>query len=327
MSIVDAASADGCREASDPVAKVIPRVPSRHRASAKGGELALDGAWSSLKKICAFTDGKFDPALSALQRDQDAFLSFRRDAPHENDACLDRSDCTGRYRPVGGCFQAAAAGNRPGSGAGPGAAGGGSQLQPPRPQPAVTAGPGTGRHRRLRSLPSRKPSRMRLRRSPRPTAPRTPRPWPGLFTDDVVLTDPEGNETRGKAAVAEMYAGAFQENPGLKLETQVAEVRFITPDVARVEGQITALRGSGDASEFTRFSSLLVRKDGKWQAAEIREFTAPAEDIAPARAAQRAGVDGRPLGRREWKQQGRVQCPLGRQQQLPDPHLHRPHPG
>src|SRR5271157_1246106 len=52
-----------------------------------------------------------------------------------------------------------------------------------------------------------------------------------FFTDDVVVTDPAGGETRGKTAVAEMYAGAFQENPGLKLESEVAEVRFITPDV------------------------------------------------------------------------------------------------
>jgi len=102
-----------------------------------------------------------------------------------------------------------------------------------------------------------------------------------FFTDDVVVTDPEGVETRGKKAVAEMYAGAFQENPGLKLESEVAEVRFITPDVARVEGQSRLSSVKGDASEFTRFSSLLVRKDGKWQAAEIREFTAPAEDVAP----------------------------------------------
>ena len=102
-----------------------------------------------------------------------------------------------------------------------------------------------------------------------------------LLTDDVVVTDPEGSETRGKAAVAEMYSGAFQENPGLKLESEVAEVRFITPDVARVEGQSRLFTNKGDATEFTRFSSLLVHKGGKWQAAEIREFTAPAEDVAP----------------------------------------------
>jgi uncharacterized protein (TIGR02246 family) len=102
----------------------------------------------------------------------------------------------------------------------------------------------------------------------------------GYVADDIVLTDPDGNETRGKKAVAEMYTGAFQDNPGLKLEAQVAEVRFITPEVARVEGQ-SRLSASGDASEFTRFSALLVRRDGKWQAAEIREFTAAAEDVAP----------------------------------------------
>jgi hypothetical protein len=96
----------------------------------------------------------------------------------------------------------------------------------------------------------------------------------------MVVIDPEGVETRGKDAVTAMYARSFQENPGLKLESQVSEVRFITPDVARVEGQVR-LNAEGDASEFTRFSALLVRKAGKWLSAEIREFTAPAEDITP----------------------------------------------
>lgn len=101
-----------------------------------------------------------------------------------------------------------------------------------------------------------------------------------LFTDEVVVIDPDGVETRGKAAAIEMYAASFQENPGLKLESRVAEVRFITPDVARVEGQ-TRLTAESDAAAFTRFSGLLVRKDGKWRSAEIREFAAPAEDITP----------------------------------------------
>ena len=100
------------------------------------------------------------------------------------------------------------------------------------------------------------------------------------FTDDAVIVDPEGNETRGKAAIGEMYGASFQENPGLKLESEVAEVRFITPDVARVEGQTRLSSAGGDATEFTRFSSLLVRKDGKWRAAELREYTAPAEDVS-----------------------------------------------
>jgi uncharacterized protein (TIGR02246 family) len=100
------------------------------------------------------------------------------------------------------------------------------------------------------------------------------------FTDDAVVIDPDGEETRGKAAVTQMYTSSLQENPGLKLETEVAEVRFITPDVARVEGQ-TRISAGGDAADFTRFSALMVRKDGQWKSAEIREFTAPAEDVTP----------------------------------------------
>ena len=102
-----------------------------------------------------------------------------------------------------------------------------------------------------------------------------------FFTDDVVLVDPQGTETRGKAAVASMYAASFQETPGLRLESRVREVRFLTPDVARVEGESRLASAGADASEFNRFSVLLVRRDGKWRTAEIREFAAPAADISP----------------------------------------------
>ena len=66
-----------------------------------------------------------------------------------------------------------------------------------------------------------------------------------LFLDDASIIDPDGNETRGKAAVAEMYAAAFQESPGLKVESKVDEVRFLTPDVARVDGRVATLVGHG----------------------------------------------------------------------------------
>jgi hypothetical protein len=77
-----------------------------------------------------------------------------------------------------------------------------------------------------------------------------------------------------------MYASSFQENPGLNLESKVQELRFLTPDVARVEGQTRLSTRTGDATEFTRFSSLLVKRDRKWLVAEIREYAAPAEDVS-----------------------------------------------
>jgi uncharacterized protein (TIGR02246 family) len=102
-----------------------------------------------------------------------------------------------------------------------------------------------------------------------------------LFLEDASIIDPDGNETRGKPAVAEMYATAFQESPGLKVQSRVDEVRFLTPDVARIHGESQLSSATGDASEFNKFSALLVRRDGKWKIAEIRESIAPPADVTP----------------------------------------------
>jgi uncharacterized protein (TIGR02246 family) len=100
------------------------------------------------------------------------------------------------------------------------------------------------------------------------------------FTDDAIVVDSAGESTRGKSAVVEMYASSFEEDPGLNLEPKVEEIRFLTPDVARVEGQTRLSTKTGDATDFTRFSSLLVKRDGKWLVAEIREYVAPVEDVS-----------------------------------------------
>ena len=101
-----------------------------------------------------------------------------------------------------------------------------------------------------------------------------------LFLDESMIVDPDGNATRGKAAVATMYEAAFKENPGLKLESSVQDIRFLTPDLARVEGKARITSTHGDASEFTGFTTLLARRDGKWRIAEIHEYAAPAADVS-----------------------------------------------
>ena len=90
------------------------------------------------------------------------------------------------------------------------------------------------------------------------------------FTDEANVVDSAGETTRGKSAIVDMYASSLEESPGLKLEPKVEEVRFLTPDVARVEGLTRLSTHTGDATEFTRFSSLVVKRDGKWLLAEIR---------------------------------------------------------
>jgi uncharacterized protein (TIGR02246 family) len=102
-----------------------------------------------------------------------------------------------------------------------------------------------------------------------------------LLSDDAVIVDSSGTETRGKTAIGEMYAGEFENVPGIKLESKVEEIRFLTPDVARVEGRSRLSSGTGDTNEFNRFSALMLRRDGRWLVAEIREYATPAQEITP----------------------------------------------
>lgn len=102
----------------------------------------------------------------------------------------------------------------------------------------------------------------------------------GLFTDEATVVDSTGEEVRGKAAIAEMYAASFEEAPGIKIEAELDNVRFLTPDVARADGRSKISTGVGDAQEFIRFSGLAVRKDGKWRIEELRDYPLPAEDVS-----------------------------------------------
>lgn len=101
-----------------------------------------------------------------------------------------------------------------------------------------------------------------------------------LFLDEAMIVDPDGNATRGKGAVMAMYEAAFKENPGLKLESSVQDIRFLTPDLVRVEGKARLSVSKGDASEFTGFTTMLARRDGKWRIAEIHEYAAPTNEIS-----------------------------------------------
>ncbi|WP_255377019.1 YybH family protein [Planctomyces sp. SH-PL62] len=102
-----------------------------------------------------------------------------------------------------------------------------------------------------------------------------------LYTDDAVVVDPDGYETRGKDEIAAMYGEAFVDAGELKLDAHVDEIRFLTPDVARVEGRSRLSSPAADAADYARYSGLLVQKDGAWRLAELREYPAFVEDVSP----------------------------------------------
>ncbi|WP_254053493.1 YybH family protein [Singulisphaera sp. GP187] len=102
-----------------------------------------------------------------------------------------------------------------------------------------------------------------------------------LLTADAVVVEPSGSETRGQSDIGMMYAEELENVPGVKLECTIESIRFLTADVARVEGMSRLSSGTGDANEFTRFSVLTILQEGKWRLAEIREYAAPGGDITP----------------------------------------------
>ena len=103
----------------------------------------------------------------------------------------------------------------------------------------------------------------------------------GLFTEDAALIDAEGNATRGRAAIQQQYTESFEAGAGLKAEAALESIRFLTPDVAQVEGTAKITTSEGMASSI-RFSALGVKKGGKWQVAELRDYPGPPEDVPPA---------------------------------------------
>ena len=102
-----------------------------------------------------------------------------------------------------------------------------------------------------------------------------------LFDDHAAVVDSDGEATRERAEIAAMYKDSFAEAKGVKLDSTVESVRFLTPDVAQIEGRSTLRGGEGDAAESTKFAALFVRRDGRWRIAEIRDYPAPSEDPSP----------------------------------------------
>jgi len=100
-----------------------------------------------------------------------------------------------------------------------------------------------------------------------------------LFSDNAIVVDTTGTEARGKQAIADLYGSSFQQTPGLKLEAELNEIQFLAPNVARAEGRSRISSPNGDASEYTKFSTLLTGANGKWSVAEIREYPLPPEDV------------------------------------------------
>ena len=103
----------------------------------------------------------------------------------------------------------------------------------------------------------------------------------GFLTSGAELIALEGVTVRGRDAIQEAFTNHFAKNARPKIQLEVRSTDFPSRDTAVQEGvmKITAESGEHTANNY---SILLVREDGKWYLASIREWAlekSPLEEL------------------------------------------------
>lgn len=101
-----------------------------------------------------------------------------------------------------------------------------------------------------------------------------------FFTNDGTLIDSENDAIRGREAIQDEFAEGFDERSTYTLDAKVDSVRMITSDVAQAEGT-ARLQSPKEATIANQFVALLTRQNNAWKIAEIRDYPAPADVVAP----------------------------------------------
>ena len=102
-----------------------------------------------------------------------------------------------------------------------------------------------------------------------------------FFTEDATLVDVDGGIVRGKAAIGAQFAEGFALSSKYSLESTIESIRYITPDVAQIEG-VSTLTAPNEAAIVNRFVTLVAKKDNVWKLAEIRDLASPPEEVHPS---------------------------------------------
>ncbi len=101
-----------------------------------------------------------------------------------------------------------------------------------------------------------------------------------FFTPDGTLIDSDNVATRGREAIAQEFSEAFAQPSTYTLEGKVERTRFITPDVAQVEG-VSRLVSPKEATIVNHFIALLARQGDAWKLVEIRDYPEPGTSVTP----------------------------------------------
>jgi uncharacterized protein (TIGR02246 family) len=96
-----------------------------------------------------------------------------------------------------------------------------------------------------------------------------------LFTPDGRTVDKEGDESKGRDAIAQTFARLFEDMPQKRIEVFVDSIRFIGADLAMEVGTTKETPTPTEPPEYDRYTVLHVKRDGKWQMALARDEEGP----------------------------------------------------
>jgi uncharacterized protein (TIGR02246 family) len=104
----------------------------------------------------------------------------------------------------------------------------------------------------------------------------SPEGYASVFTSDADYITFLGSHYKGRAAIAASYAPLFKKLlKGSRLDFEITQLRFLTPDVALVHAEGAVVKGRRQRSRRnTRVSTTIaVRTDGQWLLAASQNTT------------------------------------------------------
>jgi len=91
------------------------------------------------------------------------------------------------------------------------------------------------------------------------------------WTADAEFTDESGKVHKGRAAIGKLFEADLKELKAGKSVLHIEALRFLTPDVATMEGAVEFTPENG-VLESNRFSAVWTKVDGRWLIASARDL-------------------------------------------------------
>jgi uncharacterized protein (TIGR02246 family) len=92
------------------------------------------------------------------------------------------------------------------------------------------------------------------------------------WSPDAEYIDESGKLIQGHQAIASLIRNNQEHLKGYKMKLEGSGLRFLTPDVAMVDGKATLVSPEGK-EEVTPFAAVWVKSDGKWRVRSLRDLS------------------------------------------------------